>query len=238
MTPGEARSASGGGRPEPDDEREDDATGGILIVDDHKLFADAIRAALLRHHYRAMEPVVTGAEAVVAAERHRPEVALVDIGLPDASGIQVGRRIMEVSPTTRVVVVTAMDDQRVADDVVRAGFHGYLLKDTKMSQLLSAIQIVLSGDVVLPSRSARSAARGRDPEARLLGRNLTPRELEVLEMLSRGVSGREIARSLGVAPNTVRTHVQSILSKLQVHSRLEAAAFAVRHGLVRPAPRA
>jgi two-component system nitrate/nitrite response regulator NarL len=218
-------------------ERPDEDRGGILIVDDHKLFADAIRAALLRHHYRAREPVGTGAEAVAAAERHRPEVALVDIGLPDASGVQVGRRIMDVSPETRVVVVTAMDDQRVADEVVRAGFHGYLLKDTKMSQLLSAIQIVLNGEVVLPARGARTGTRARGSEARLLGRNLTPRELEVLEMLARGVGGREIARELGVAPNTVRTHVQSILSKLQVHSRLEAAAFAVRHGLVRPAQR-
>jgi two-component system nitrate/nitrite response regulator NarL len=215
----------------------DDDLGGILIVDDHKLFADAIRAALLRHHYRAREPVGTGAEAVAEAERYRPEVALVDIGLPDTSGVQVGRRIMEVSPETRVVVVTAMDDQRVADEVVRAGFHGYLLKDTKMSQLLSAIQIVLNGEVVLPTRGSRMGGRARAPEARLLGRNLTPRELEVLEMLARGVGGREIARELGVAPNTVRTHVQSILSKLQVHSRLEAAAFAVRHGLVRPAQR-
>jgi two-component system nitrate/nitrite response regulator NarL len=210
--------------------------GGILIVDDHKLFADAIRAALLRHHYTVSEPVTTGAEAIVAAERQQPEVALVDIGLPDASGVHVGRRILEVSPSTRVVVVTAMDDQRVADDVVRAGFHGYLLKDTKMSQLLSAIQIVLSGDVVLPSRATRGRG-GRESNARLLGRNLTPRELEVLEMLARGVGGREIARTLGVAPNTVRTHVQSILSKLQVHSRLEAAAFAVRHGLIRPTTR-
>jgi two-component system nitrate/nitrite response regulator NarL len=210
--------------------------GGILIVDDHKLFADAIRAALLRHHYTVSEPVTTGAEAIAAAERQQPEVALVDIGLPDASGVHVGRRILEVSPSTRVVVVTAMDDQRVADDVVRAGFHGYLLKDTKMSQLLSAIQIVLSGDVVLPSRATRGRG-GRESNARLLGRNLTPRELEVLEMLARGVGGREIARTLGVAPNTVRTHVQSILSKLQVHSRLEAAAFAVRHGLIRPTTR-
>jgi two-component system nitrate/nitrite response regulator NarL len=219
------------------EERPDDDLGGILIVDDHKLFADAIRAALLRHHYHAREPVGTGADAVAAAERHRPEVALVDIGLPDASGVQVGRRIMEVSPQTRVVVVTGMDDQRVADEVVRAGFHGYLLKDTKMSQLLGAIQLVLNGEVVLPTRGARMGSRARVPEARLLGRNLTPRELEVLEMLARGVGGREIARELGVAPNTVRTHVQSILSKLQVHSRLEAAAFAVRHGLVRPAQR-
>ena len=106
-----------------------------------------------------------------------------------------------------------------------------------MSQLLSAIQVVLNGEVVFPPRLARAGARdGRQSQARLLGQQLTPRELEVLEMLARGAGGREIARTLGVAPNTVRTHVQSILSKLQVHSRLEAAAFAVRHGLIRPAP--
>jgi two-component system nitrate/nitrite response regulator NarL len=181
--------------------------------------------------------VGTGAEAIAAAEEQRPDVALVDIGLPDESGVHVGKRILEVSPKTRVVAVTALDDPRVAEDVVRVGFHGYVMKDTRVSQLVSAIEIVLSGEVVLPSRVSRpSAPRGSDSQARLLGRQLTPRELEVLQMLVRGVGGREIARELGVAPNTVRTHVQSILSKLQVHSRLEAAAFAVRHGLIRPAP--
>jgi DNA-binding NarL/FixJ family response regulator len=181
--------------------------------------------------------VGSAAEAIAAAERQRPDVALVDIGLPDESGVQVGRRIMEVSPETRVIAVTAMDDQRLGEEIVRAGFRGYLLKDTKVSQLLSAIQVVLSGEVVFPSRVARSGAArdGRPSQAHLLGQQLTPRELEVLGMLARGIGGREIARTLGVAPNTVRTHVQSILSKLQVHSRLEAAAFAVRHGLVRPA---
>ncbi len=191
----------------------------------------------MRHHYEVSEPVGTAAEAVAAAELQQPDVALVDIGLPDESGVQVGRRIMEVSPETRVVAVTAMDDQRLGDEIVRAGFRGYLLKDTKVSQLLSAIQVVLSGEVVFPPRIARAGGRdGRQSQARLLGQQLTPRELEVLEMLARGAGGREIARTLGVAPNTVRTHVQSILSKLQVHSRLEAAAFAVRHGLIRPAP--
>jgi two-component system nitrate/nitrite response regulator NarL len=175
---------------------------------------------------------------VAAALRQRPDVALVDIGLPDENGVQVGRRIMEVSPQTRVIAVTAMDDQRLGDEIVRAGFRGYLLKDTKVSQLLSAIQVVLHGEVVFPTRVPRAGGRdGRPSQARLLGQQLTPRELEVLEMLARGIGGHEIARTLGIAPNTVRTHVQSILSKLQVHSRLEAAAFAVRHGLVRPAPR-
>lgn len=186
-----------------------------------------------------LEPVGTAADAVEAAERQRPSLALVDIGLPDQSGLLVGRRIMEVSPGTRVVAVTALEDARLAEEVVRAGFHGYLMKDVNVSQLLSSIDAVLSGEVVLPPRLTRAAVatRGSEPGGHLLGQQLTPRELEVLEMLAKGAGGREIARALGVAPNTVRTHVQSILSKLQVHSRLEAAAFAVRHGLVRPARR-
>jgi two-component system nitrate/nitrite response regulator NarL len=209
-----------------------------LIVDDHKLFAEAIRAALVRHQYDVPDPVGTAADAIDAAERLQPDVALVDIGLPDATGVHVGRRILEVSPKTKVVVVTAMDNPRVADEVARAGFHGYLLKDTRMAQLLNAIRSVQEGDVVHPARTRTTAARsGRDSDASLLGRQLTPRELEVLELLAAGVGGGEIAQRLGVAPNTVRTHVQSILSKLQVHSRLEAAAFAVRNGLVRSAPR-
>ncbi len=192
----------------------------------------------MSHHYEVSDPVGNAADAVAAAEAQQPDVALVDIGLPDESGVQVGKRIMEVSPRTRVVAVTAMDDQRLADEIVRAGFRGYLLKDAKVSQLLSAIQVVLNGDVVFPSRLTRQGSRGiPQSQARLIGQQLTPRELEVLSMLARGAGGREIAKTLGVAPNTVRTHVQSILSKLQVHSRLEAAAFAVRHGLVRPAPR-
>lgn len=185
-----------------------------------------------------LEPVGTAADAIEAAERQRPALALVDIGLPDQSGLHVGRRIMEVSAQTRVVAVTALEDARLAEEVVRAGFHGYLMKDVNVSQLLSSIDAVLRGDVVLPPRLTRAATAVRGERgSQLLGQQLTPRELEVLEMLAMGAGGREIARALGVAPNTVRTHVQSILSKLQVHSRLEAAAFAVRHGLVRPARR-
>jgi two-component system nitrate/nitrite response regulator NarL len=194
---------------------------------------------LLLHRYEVLEPVGTAADAIEAAERQRPALALVDIGLPDQSGLQVGRRIMEVSSATRVVAVTALEDARLAEEVVRAGFHGYLMKDVNVSQLLSSIDAVLRGEVVLPPRLTRAATAVRAGErgAQLLGQQLTPRELEVLEMLAMGAGGREIAKALGVAPNTVRTHVQSILSKLQVHSRLEAAAFAVRHGLVRPARR-
>ena len=233
MSAAGARRRDRGTSPSPNGERRS-WIAGILIVDDHQLFADAIRAALVRHHYEVSEPVGTAAEAVTAAELQQPDVALVDIGLPDESGVQVGRRIMEVSPQTRVVAVTAMDDQRLADEIVRAGFRGYLLKDTKVSQLLSAIQVVLGGEVVFPRRLARPARATAASRRPACWASSSPPGAGGPRDARPG--GREIARNLGVAPNTVRTHVQSILSKLQVHSRLEAAALAVRPGLIRPAP--
>lgn len=204
----------------------------------------------------------SGEEGLRVAQEQRPELVLVDVGLPDQSGISVGKRILAelggpvepVEPTSsngsaagthheepargvRVVAVTAMEDPRLAQEALRAGFHGYLMKDSNVSQLLSSIKAVLDGQIVVPQKLARgpAGARGRyDADAYLLGEQLTRRELEVLELLAGGAGSRDISRELGVAPNTVRTHVQSILSKLQVHSRLEAAAFAVRHSLVRP----
>lgn len=205
----------------------------------------------------------SGEEGVRLAGELRPELVLVDVGLPDQSGIAVGRRILaELAPDpapdppatgngsgpegepheepvqgVRVVAVTAMEDPRLAQEALRAGFHGYLMKDSNVSQLLSSIKAVLDGQVVVPQKLARGPVgpRGRfEADAYLLGEQLTRRELEVLELLAGGAGSRDISRELGVAPNTVRTHVQSILSKLQVHSRLEAAAFAVRHSLVRP----
>lgn len=204
----------------------------------------------------------SGEEGLRVAREQRPELVLVDVGLPDQSGIAVGKRILAElggrveprEPTSsngsaagqgrdeppkgvRVVAVTAMEDPRLAQEALRAGFHGYLMKDSNVSQLLSSIKAVLDGQIVVPQKLARGPAgtRGRyDADAYLLGEQLTRRELEVLELLAGGAGSRDISRELGVAPNTVRTHVQSILSKLQVHSRLEAAAFAVRHSLVRP----
>jgi two-component system nitrate/nitrite response regulator NarL len=178
-------------------------------------------------------------------------LVLVDVGLPDRSGIAIGKQMLEeleprpngngkgdanANGHIRLVAITALDDSRLAQEALRAGFRGYLMKDMNVSQLLSSIDAVLEGQIVVPSKVTRvppGIRVGRDLEARLLAEQLTKRELEVLELLATGAGSQDIASALGVAPNTVRTYVQSILSKLQVHSRLEAAAFAVRHSLVR-----
>jgi len=174
-----------------------------------------------------------GAGAIEFLERESVDVVLMDIGLPDRSGLAVARDILERWPDTKVLAVTALDDPRAADDAMRMGFAGYVTKDTSVERFTASVRAVMEGQVVLPRRLV-SGGRQVDMSDgfALLVDQLTPREHEVLALLVQGADGGEIARRLGISRNTVRTHVQSILTKLQVHSRLEAATLAVRHRLV------
>ena len=209
----------------------------VLIVDDHKLFAEAIRSALsMNGHAMDVLPVATSArEGLEAARSARPDVALVDLGLPDESGIELGRKILELCPGAKVLAVTALADTHLLREAVKVGFHGYLTKDIPMARFVDSIVATINGQLVIPQRLAGPAIGAESDEernARLLTAQLTPQEKTVLGLLVEGRPGPDIARKLTISPNTVRTHIQNILTKLQVHSRLEAAAFAVRYGLV------
>jgi DNA-binding NarL/FixJ family response regulator len=183
-----------------------------------------------------LELATSSHQAIETARRERPDVVLLDLGLPDVGGIETGRRILEELPDAKVIAVTAMNDSRVLRDAIRTGFQGYLTKDTPLAQFVGSIQTIVEGQVVMPSTLAPRVAGALTPEERaaaLLVEQLTPREREVLALLAEGVNSKTICARLGVSSNTVRTHVQNILTKLQVHSRLEAATFGVRLGVVR-----
>jgi DNA-binding NarL/FixJ family response regulator len=212
----------------------------VLIVDDHALFSEALGPLLAQNGMEVLGIAGSGAEALEAVRSQTPEVVLVDLDLPDMPGLKLGREILDEKLGTKVLAVTGMDHARVAREALRAGFHGFLTKDTPLPQFIKSVKAVSEGQVInLPRREAVRSAVGDEEQrdAALLAGQLTPRELEVLEILVRGGSNAEIARELGLSPNTVRTHVQSILTKLQVRSRLEAAAFAVRFGIVRDGER-
>jgi two-component system nitrate/nitrite response regulator NarL len=207
----------------------------VLIIDDHKLFGEAVRPTLEELGMEVVGIETNGTRGVEAVRRERPDLVLVDMGLPDESGLVVGRRILEELPETKVVALTAMNSSRMVREAIRLGFDGYVTKDAQIHQFVSSIKTVLDGQVVVPRPAARPMAGARTPEERqaaLLSSQLTYREQEILELLSTGMDGVDIARKLGISKNTVRTHIQNILSKLQVHSRLEAAAFAVKYGIV------
>jgi two-component system nitrate/nitrite response regulator NarL len=206
-----------------------------LIVDDHLLFAEAIGQTLAGMGMTLVGIATTAEQALPAVREHRPDLVLMDVGLPDQDGIALGRAILSEVPDTKVVVLTGLEDEQTLRDALRSGFHGYLTKNTEPEKFKRALQSVADGQVVFQHRLGRAIATGEGEasDAELLARQLTSREVEVLQLLAEGASSTEISQSLAVSPNTVRTHVQGILTKLQVHSRLEAAAFAVRHGVVK-----
>jgi two-component system nitrate/nitrite response regulator NarL len=203
-----------------------------LIVDDHALFAEAM-TVVLRSEEMEVVRASTAAEALESVGSDRFDLVLMDIGLPDRSGLSVGAQIVTEHDDVKVLAVTALDDPDAAVQALRSGFHGYITKDTDLTRFVAAIESALAGQVVMPKRMARKGygKGGRGDSLAALIASLTTREREVLGLLTEGMNGSRIAETLRISQNTVRTHVQSILTKLQVHSRLEAAAFAVQHGV-------
>jgi two-component system, NarL family, nitrate/nitrite response regulator NarL len=203
----------------------------VLIVDDQKLFAEALQGALERKGMTVIGVTPSGEEAVFLARRTRPDIVLLDLGLPGAEGLEVGRMILGEVPGTSLLALTEAGRPNPVKEVLRAGFQGYVTKDVPISQLFDSIVVALERGVVLPRGLSPKVSPAKSSDAERVLEELTPREREILAMLVGGWSGHEIAQSLSISRNTVRAHVQSILTKLQVHSRLEAVALAVRHGM-------
>lgn len=213
----------------------------IVLVEDHTLFADAIERVLMDAGMEVTHIATRGEFAKEVVERERPDLVLMDVNLPDGDGLDIGTDILSSHPETKVMLLTALDDGRRAAKAMKNGFSGYLTKDLPIPQFVSAVQTALAGDVVLRPKLARSLAGERSPEERdaaLLFDQLTVREREVLALLVEGSNTRAMSKRLGVSPNTVRTHIQNILMKLHVGSRLEAVTFSIRYGFMAPATHA
>jgi DNA-binding NarL/FixJ family response regulator len=205
----------------------------VFLADDHPVVRQGLRSFLSsRDGIQVVGEAGDGEAAVTAVERLRPDVVLMDLVMPGLGGVAAIRRIRERVPTTRVVVLTsfASDDQVIP--AVQAGAAGYLLKDVEPTGLEAAIRLVHEGEALLdPQIAGRVMQEVARPSASDLS-SLTPREREVLRLLGRGLSNRELAETLVVSEKTVKTHVSSILMKLGVHDRTQAALLAVREGLV------
>jgi DNA-binding NarL/FixJ family response regulator len=204
------------------------------------LFAEALRLAIEDLGLSVTRVAATGEEAIAEVDRSMPDVVLMDIGLPDQSGLLAGRTILERHPDAKIIALTALSDRATVDQALRIGFAGYLTKDTPVAEFANAVRSAIDGHLVVPQHLAPTRRRSQaEAEIALMASQLSPREREVLALLVQGANGRTVASTLRISLNTVRTHVQNILTKLQVHSRLEAATFAVRHGIVQvPQPTA
>jgi DNA-binding NarL/FixJ family response regulator len=207
----------------------------IVIVDDHPVVREGLRSFLgSREGLEVVGEASDVESAVATAAEQLPDVVLLDLVMPGGGGVAALPGLLALSPAPRVVVLTSFgaDDQALA--AVRAGASGWLGKDVPPAELESAIRTVARGGSVLdPAMASRVLAEVANPTGTDAGLDqLTAREREVLALLGRGLSNRDLAASLFVAEKTVKTHVSSILSKLHLSDRTQAALFAVRHGLV------
>ena len=206
----------------------------VLLVDDHPVVRQGLRALLsTQAGIEVVGEADDGEAAVAAAERLSPDVVLMDVVMPGMDGVEALRRIGERRPQTRVVMLTSYADERRAMEAVDAGASGFLLKDASPRDVVSAIRAAHRGEAVLhPAVAAKLLAERRRPPA--AHADLTPRELEVLRLIARGLQNKGIAAELHLSEKTVKTHVSAILRKLEVTDRTQAAMYAVRERLVEP----
>ena len=207
----------------------------VLIVDDHAVVRQGVRAFLETHpDIIVVGEAASGTEALRLVQEHVPDVAIVDLLLPEMDGIETTRQIRRISPHTRVVVLTSYDDDRYIFPALRAGALSYILKEVSPAELVEAIRRAARGEAVLHPRVARRVIQEiRGEEAGLNPfAELTERELEVLRLIAEGLSNAEIAERLVISQKTVKDHVSNILSKLHLADRTQAAVYAWREGLV------
>jgi DNA-binding NarL/FixJ family response regulator len=202
----------------------------VLVVDDHPIVRQGLVAYLgSQPEIAVVGEAVDGQGAVSAAARLRPDVVLLDLVMPRMDGVEATRRLRELVPDTRILVLTSFAAEDHVVDAVRAGAAGYLLKDVEPATIAAAIGAVHRGDAFLHPEAAAHviAAVTHDTQSTAI-HDLTPRERDVLALISEGRSNREIADALTVAQKTVKTHVSNILRKLKVRDRTQAALIGAR----------
>jgi two-component system nitrate/nitrite response regulator NarL len=203
----------------------------LLIVDDHTMFRQGLASLLgVEAAFRVVGQAADGEQALRLFEELQPDVVLMDVMMPCVDGVEATRRLLETTPHARILMLTVSDADEDLLAAIRAGARGYILKDADADELFEAIRRVHAGEAVLsPAVTLRvlQAVR-RTPPPPAPARPLTPREREVAWLLARGASNREIAETLMISENTVKTHVAHILEKLGIQSRRQVAAY-VRH---------
>jgi len=212
----------------------------VVVVDDHALFRRGIERVL------ADEPDIEvvgeagdGVEAVARVRELTPDVVIMDVRMPRATGIEAARTVRTMVPDTKVIMLTVSDLEEDLYEAVKAGVSGYLLKEVAIGEVADAVRAVAAGhSLVSPSMASKlftefnALAQRADDRQRALSPRLTERELEVLKLVAKGLSNREIGNELYIAENTVKNHVRNILEKLHLHTRMEAVVFAMREKLL------
>ncbi|GAB6876420.1 response regulator [Thermaerobacter litoralis] len=214
----------------------------VLVADDHAILRDGIRTLLEAHpDIAVVGEAADGREAVELARRLRPDVVLLDIGMPGMNGIEATRAILKQRPETRILILSMHDNEEYIFPILEAGAAGYVLKRSAATELVSALRAVVQGHTILhPDVAAKvvsGAARRQKAEGPAEGvprrvDGLTERETEVLTLIAQGLTNQEIADRLFISIKTVQAHRSNIMEKLDLHDAVELTKYAIRHGLI------
>ncbi|QNN53144.1 response regulator [Nocardioides mesophilus] len=211
----------------------------VMVVDDHPMWRDSVARDLTEAGLQVVATASTGTEALTRAAATRPQVVVLDLQIPEPNGVAVTAQLVREDPTVRVLILSASGEQEDVLEAVKAGATGYLVKSASRAELLTAVRRVAEGDTVFTPGLAglvlgeyrrlsdTPAAASSDPDAP----RLTERETEVLRLVAKGLSYKQIAERLFLSHRTVQNHVQNTLRKLQLHNRVQLVRYAIEQGL-------
>jgi DNA-binding NarL/FixJ family response regulator len=207
----------------------------ILIADDHSVVRAGLRTLLESHaNWEVCAESADGRDAVEKASKLKPDVAVLDIGMPLLNGVEAARRIHKASPNTEILVLTMHESDDLVQQVVEAGARGYILKDDADRILLAAVDAVRRHKPYFSTRVSTSLESASSPaEAARSRSRLTPREREILQLLAEGRSNKEVAALLGISVNTAEAHRANIMVKLDLHSVTELVHYAIRNNIIK-----
>jgi DNA-binding NarL/FixJ family response regulator len=207
----------------------------VMVVDDHPMWRDAVERDLQAAGFQVVAVAATGDEALARFPAARPQVVVLDLQIPGPNGVEVTSRVIEHDPSARVLILSASGEQTDVLEAVKAGATGYLVKSASREELLDAVRRVAAGDTVFTPGLAGLVLgefrRMADPVSSTGESQLTERETEVLKMVAKGLSYKQIAERLVLSHRTVQNHVQNTLRKLHMHNRVELTRYAIEKGL-------
>ncbi len=208
----------------------------VIMIDDHALFRGGLQGLLEQRNIEVIAAIADGDEGIRLAQEEKPDVILLDLRMPDNSGLDILSKIRDNNIDIPVTILTTSNEEQDLREALKRGAQGYLLKDMEPDELVGALRDIVKGKNVVAQNMTdvlTRMAQGKPTESKTDSAfaDLTPRETEILSLLAEGQSNKVIARNLGISDGTVKLHVKAILRKLKIHSRVEAAVIAVEKGL-------
>ena len=208
----------------------------VLIADDHTVVRKGLKALLSAKKYdiEVIDEASNGEEAIQKAEELKPDVILMDLVMPVKSGLEAILEIKQMQPQARILVLTSFADDENVVQAIQAGAYGFLLKDTSPDELVQTIHSVYADKLTIPQELTQILLGGKSTavESELPKEDLTPRELDVLKCIAQGIANKQIAQTLSISTTTVRSHVSSMIRKLNAENRTQLAIYAREHDLV------